>query len=124
MSPGISPLSPVSNQRASYFGPSLTTTNRMSSGSENANKRDSSSNSIVSERSQEVEKDSTDGSSTRASMYGTAGTGLPGAVMKQNQLRPLRLVQEKAQADEDAQKKANRGSWMGWFKQGAVETTN
>jgi hypothetical protein len=37
--------------------------------------------------------------------------------MKQNQLRPLRLVQQ----EEESQKRANRGSWMGsglsgWFK--------
>ena len=58
-----------------------------------------------------------------------------GAVMTQNQLRPLRLVQENKEmdkgpqggvarfsgAEEAARKKANRGSWMGWFNRGADE---
>ncbi|MCJ1310852.1 hypothetical protein MMC25_004520 [Agyrium rufum] len=66
-------------------------------------------------------------------------TQYTGAVMKQNQLRPLRLVQEKNETDhaiaagilrrggggvneeEAARKKANRGSWMGWFNRGAAE---
>ena len=47
-----------------------------------------------------------------------------GAVMTQNRLRPLRLVQEnpdmeeKDKAAEAARKKANRGSWMpAWMGQ-------
>ncbi|MCJ1316442.1 hypothetical protein MMC15_001763 [Xylographa vitiligo] len=56
-------------------------------------------------------------------------TNYTGAVMTQSRLRPLRLVQENKEmesqqsrrisvvADEEnaARKKANRGSWMGWF---------
>lgn len=41
-----------------------------------------------------------------------------GAVMTQNKLRPLRLVNETARLEEEeaARKKANRGSWIpGWF---------
>jgi hypothetical protein len=44
--------------------------------------------------------------------------------MKQNQLRPLRLVQAQSQEDEDARKRANRGSWMGWFKGSMIEAQN
>ena len=50
---------------------------------------------------------------------------LPGAVMKQNQLRPLRLVRQNTllEDEEAARKKANRGSWMpAWFNRaGGVE---
>lgn len=42
-----------------------------------------------------------------------------GAIMGGNKMRPLRLVQEAAEHDEAA-KKANRGSWMGWFNKGAA----
>jgi len=43
--------------------------------------------------------------------------------MKQNQLRPLRLVREQAAAeDEEAAKKANRNSWFGFFKGTSLET--
>ncbi|KAI9652831.1 MAG: hypothetical protein M1831_006356 [Alyxoria varia] len=40
----------------------------------------------------------------------------------QNKMRPLRLVQEKAEADEAAlaeKKKSNRSSFMGWFNRGS-----
>ena len=46
---------------------------------------------------------------------------IPGAVMTQNKLRPLRLVQESKEQeleDDAARKRANRGSWMGWFNRG------
>jgi hypothetical protein len=49
---------------------------------------------------------------------------VPGAVMRQNQLRPLRLVREQGGYDfeEDAAKKAaNRGSWFGFFKGASIE---
>lgn len=42
-----------------------------------------------------------------------------GAIMGGNKMRPLRLVQEAAEQDEAA-KKANRGSWMGWFNKGGA----
>ncbi|MCJ1474145.1 hypothetical protein MMC13_002803 [Lambiella insularis] len=61
-------------------------------------------------------------------------TTYTGAVMTQSRLRPLRLVQENKEienhqtrrgsviADEDmARKKANRGSWIGWFNRGKDE---
>ncbi|KAK8206891.1 hypothetical protein M8818_004726 [Zalaria obscura] len=42
------------------------------------------------------------------------------AVMVGSKMRPLRLVQEAAELEE-AGKKANRGSWMGWFNKGGKE---
>lgn len=75
----------------------------------------SSSNSIISDHSGDMNSNGTS-SPPRASMNNFAG-----AVMKQNQLRPLRLVKENE--DEAAKKKANRGSWMGWFNRGVEENT-
>ena len=60
-----------------------------------------------------------------------------GVVMTQSKLRPLRLVQETREKEEEknrrvslaaeeaeaARKKANRGSWMGWFNRGKEEGT-
>ena len=46
------------------------------------------------------------------------------AVMAGNKPKPLRLVQEsaEAQAEQEARKKANRGSWMpGWFSKVTTE---
>ena len=46
------------------------------------------------------------------------------AVMAGNKPKPLRLVQEsaEAQAEQEARKKANRGSWMpGWFSKAMIE---
>ena len=46
------------------------------------------------------------------------------AVMAGNKPKPLRLVQEsaEAQAEQEARKKANRGSWMpGWFSKAITE---
>lgn len=67
------------------------------------------------------------------SAAGAAGTGAPannytGAVMTQNRLRPLRLVQENPDMEKKddlaaiaARKKANRGSWMPtWMAQRAT----
>jgi len=125
MSPGIRPLSPQLNQgRPSYFPPPGSSQapqgGRVSSGSGTMARRSSSTNSITSDHS--GERDSTDASSVHPSSHGAMGTSIPGAVMKQNQLRPLRLVQEQAINDDEAQKRMNRGSWMGWFRGSAVET--
>ncbi|KAL6714733.1 hypothetical protein ACLMJK_008158 [Lecanora helva] len=54
----------------------------------------------------------------------------PGAVMTQNRLRPLRLVQENPAKEEDpaavaARKKANRGSWMpAWMERRTTSNEN
>lgn len=52
----------------------------------------------------------------------SSGDRPSGAIMGGNKIRPLRLVQEAAEQDEAA-KKANRSSWMGWFNKstGAVK---
>ncbi|EXJ89297.1 hypothetical protein A1O3_02363 [Capronia epimyces CBS 606.96] len=125
LSPGIRPLSPqlAQQRRGSYFG-APTTTPRAPSGSGPSGA--SPAHSFTSETSEEV-KSNTDGSSTAAMAGGhSQGLGqgqgnLPGAVMKQNQLRPLRLVQEQSQMDEEMQKRANRGSWIGWLRGSSIE---
>lgn len=115
ISPGISPMSPMSAQRQSYFGPPAR------SSTTPVPRPDSSSNSMVSDHSLEG-AESTDASSARASVMSNTPAVVPGAVMKQSQLRPLRLVQEKA-LNEEEQKKANRGSWMNWFQKGSAEAS-
>ena len=120
-SQGISPaLSPsLGPTRTSYFPPGQLLTGRTPSGGGPAAERGSSSNSFVSERSADVH--STDASSA-APPTAPASSTIPGAVMKQNQLRPLRLVREQAGLeDEEAAKKANRGSWFGFFKGASLE---
>ncbi|KAL8935547.1 MAG: hypothetical protein Q9216_005372 [Gyalolechia sp. 2 TL-2023] len=122
LSPGISPGAGIA--RNSFFAPatgatSSNPTSRAASGSRFSQERPgSSSNSTYSDRSGEVS-----GKEKTKSGY----TNYTGAVMTQNRLRPLRLVQENremenggnesAKADEvTARKKANRNSWMpGWF---------
>jgi len=109
LSPGISPLSPQLNpSRASYFQ-SIPSTRKTSLNRPVSRDHDrgSSANSLASELSSE--KDSTDASSTQTSNH-----NIPGAVMKQNQLRPLRLLQEQTLNEEQEVKKTNRNSWMGW----------
>ena len=124
LSPGIRALSPSLAEKPGYF-PSVSQTSTRAPSASKQGGRGSSRNSITSEHSQE--HSSTDASSAQAgppSVYTgphAAGPNIPGAVMKQNQLRPLRLVQAQSQEDDDARKRANRGSWMGWFKSGTVE---
>ena len=120
-SQGISPaLSPsLGPTRTSYFPPGQSLTGRAPSGGAPPVDRGSSSNSFVSERSADFH--STDASSA-APAAAPASTNIPGAVMKQNQLRPLRLVREQAGfEDEEAAKKANRSSWFGFFKGASLE---
>ncbi|KIV90501.1 hypothetical protein PV10_07800 [Exophiala mesophila] len=121
LSPGIRPLSPQQSQnRQSYFG---TSSARAVSGSGGTG--GSSTNSVNSEHSEE-QRSTTEVSSTGPGSSQGQGQGqgsIPGAVIKQNQLRPLRLVQEQT-AEEEAQKRANRGSWMGWLRGGSIEAQN
>jgi hypothetical protein len=120
-SQGISPaLSPnLGPTRTSYFPPGQSLTSRTPSGSGPPIERGSSSNSFVSEQSADIH--STDASSA-APTTAPVSNNIPGAVMKQNQLRPLRLVREQAAIeDEEAAKKANRGSWFGFFKGTSLE---
>lgn len=125
-SPGISPLNAQFGQtRPSYFvnpttsNPAASTTTGRAPSTSDAPGRDSSANSVASEQS--LERGSTDGSSAQTGGHGANNPPLPGAVMKQNTLRPLRLVQAQSEED-DERKRANRGSWMGWFKASTVET--
>lgn len=43
-----------------------------------------------------------------------------GAVMMGSKMRPLRLVKEAETQDDEAKKKANRGSWFGWMNKGGA----
>ncbi|KAE8337494.1 hypothetical protein BDV24DRAFT_139941 [Aspergillus arachidicola] len=73
----------------------------------------SSSNSVTSEPPGDTASTGATSSSPRSS---NGMTNYTGAVMTQSKLRPLRLVSEtKAADDEEARKKANRGSWLPWF---------
>ena len=132
ISPGISP-GPIA-PRNSFFttvgissNPAAAT--RVASGSHApSDKVGSSSNSTLSEHSGELDTPS-------PPRNNAASTNYTGAVMTQNRLRPLRLVQEnkdmesgapgvaqRLKDEEDAAKrKANRGSWMGWFNRGTQE---
>ncbi|KAL8728312.1 MAG: hypothetical protein Q9166_005455 [cf. Caloplaca sp. 2 TL-2023] len=125
LSPGISPTAVVPRNPffASATGTSSSNpTSRAPSGSRFSQERPgSSSNSTFSEKSGDLStKDKT------KSGY----TNYTGAVMTQNRLRPLRLVQENREMEGGenegvkaeeimARKKANRNSWIpGWFNRG------
>jgi len=144
-SPSNSQLSPISpggtTPRTSYFapaaiinstpnprpasGPRAVSASHAHTGSTSAARNErlsSSSNSTFSRDSGEVP------SPPRNAAGNTTYTG---AVMTQSKLRPLRLVQENKEMEtlkerrqsvfteeEVARKKANRGSWMGWFNKG------
>lgn len=123
-SPGISPsMSPsMSSNRSPFILSGNPPNSRVTSGSgPPTGERSSRTNSMLSEHSGEV--NSQDTASPPREKQGP--NALPGAVMKQNQLRPLRLVRENTllEDDEAARKKANRGSWMPtWFNRaGGVE---
>ncbi|KAL1970116.1 hypothetical protein VTN77DRAFT_6521 [Rasamsonia byssochlamydoides] len=83
------------------------------SGSQTERKRHSSSDSLSSDANAEVS--STGAVSTPPSRNSSGMTNYPGAVMQQNKLRPLRLVQENELDDESTKKKANRNSIISWF---------
>ncbi|KAL8670519.1 MAG: hypothetical protein Q9168_004953 [Polycauliona sp. 1 TL-2023] len=122
LSPGISPN--VGIARPPFFAPATGSSNsnptsRAPSGSRFSQERPgSSSNSTYSDKS-------ADASAKEKTKSGY--TNYTGAVMTQNRLRPLRLVQENREMeggdngiakaeDAAARKKANRNSWMpGWF---------
>ncbi|KAI4241261.1 MAG: hypothetical protein L6R40_004677 [Gallowayella cf. fulva] len=131
LSPGMSPGASVAARNpffASAAGPgSSNPASRAPSGSRFPQERPgSSSNSTYSDKSGDVSN-----KEKNKSGY----TNYTGAVMTQNRLRPLRLVQENreveggdnegAAADETAaRKRANRNSWMpGWFNRGKEDET-
>ncbi|KAE8350248.1 hypothetical protein BDV28DRAFT_44005 [Aspergillus coremiiformis] len=73
----------------------------------------SSSNSVTSDPLGDTASTGATSNSPRSS---TGMTNYTGAVMTQSKLRPLRLVSEtKLAEEEEARKKANRGSWIPWF---------
>ncbi|KIW73585.1 hypothetical protein PV04_01689 [Phialophora macrospora] len=124
LSPSIRPLSPpLSQGQGSYFGaPATTSTTRTPSAS--GNRVSSSANSVMSDTHSDEQKSNTDGSSIAPQVGGERPnqTNIPGAVMKQNQLRPLRLVQEQTTPDDEIAKRTNRGSIFGWFRGSTIET--
>ncbi len=132
MSPGISP-GVTTATRTSFFSPPLaavapsstnaTSTSRAPSSNRLSREGNpgSSSNSTFSDHSGGID------SPPRSN---AGNTNYTGAVMTQNRLRPLRLVQENPAKEEDAaavaaRKKANRGSWMpAWMNQRTASNEN
>ena len=128
--PAAAAISPNATPRqpSSSFAPANSTTTTAPRTSLSADRdRDrtnpnpgSSSNSTFSDHSGSVD------SPPRGNRGDHHQNNYTGAVMAQNRLRPLRLVQENPVKEEDAQavaarKKANRGSWMpAWMGQGAA----
>ena len=143
----ISPVSPGSTTaRTSYFAPPalVSAANTSSYRSSPANSRAVSSTTRATSVSQHGRSERV-GSSANSARSRDSGevpspprnrhgeTTYTGAVMAQNKLRPLRLVQENqgvqagdsgarrvstVQDEDAARKRANRGSWMGWFNRG------
>ena len=133
MSPGLSPG--VANAtRNSFFSPSTAAT---ATSSTNATSRAPSSSRLSRDGNPESSSNSTfsdrsgGGGGMDSPPRSNAGnTNYTGAVMTQNRLRPLRLVQENPAKEEDAaaiaaKKKANRGSWMpAWMNQRTASNEN
>ncbi|KAL8827601.1 MAG: hypothetical protein Q9170_006955 [Blastenia crenularia] len=130
LSPGISPGTSV--PRNPFFPPatgasSSNPTSRAASGSRFSHERPgSSSNSTYSDKS---------GDQSAKEKTKSGYTNYTGAVMTQNRLRPLRLVQENREMESGgsepskaeemaARKKSNRNSWMpGWFNKAKEDET-
>lgn len=118
-------ISPLPRSQTAYFVPPGSSGQATSSSAPRAPSQAgtadrSSSASIVSEHS--LERQSTEATSYPASTHTTSkeqtggvGPNIPGAVMKQSQLRPLRLVKETGVEDELAKRNSNRSSWLGWL---------
>ncbi|KAL1875665.1 hypothetical protein Plec18167_005602 [Paecilomyces lecythidis] len=129
MSPGMSPttMGPGSRQSGLFSGASYVSSSAgartPSLSSQPDRKRMSGSNSVTSESNGDV--GSTEGTSSPPRSLTGGMTNYPGAVMTQNKLRPLRLVQENKESEEEeaARKKANRGSWVSWFNRGSTDET-
>ena len=149
MSPGISPG--ISTPRTSFFSPTISSGSssnpnpaaRVPSGSlaPGGERVSSSSNSMLSEHSGGGDVGTPSPPRSTSTGGASSAANFTGAVMTQNKLRPLRLVQENKELesgdlgrgassgsgagsktgggeDDAARKKANRGSWMGWFNKG------
>lgn len=111
------PSSPgLSSPRNSFFGlpvnPGANAGSRVPSGA-SLPRASTDENRPPSDSTAGAETVNTDSSPPRS--LASAADRPGGAVMGGNKIRPLRLVQEAAEADAEA-KKANRGSWIaGWF---------
>lgn len=122
--PTNSAISPLQRAQTSYFAPPVRSDTVRAPSQSGTADPSSSANSFTSDQS--IERQSTEATSAQASTHTrdqkeSMGPPVTAGVVKQNQLRPLRLVQDAA-ADEEARKKANRQSWMGnWFAKGGVE---
>ncbi|WEW58000.1 hypothetical protein PRK78_003467 [Emydomyces testavorans] len=126
MSPGISPTL----SQGPVFSGSFSSKRNSAQGASTSSKG-GERDSVLSDRSGEVGSQVTESSPPRHSSNMNNYTG---AVMTQNKLRPLRLVQENKELDsgdqggkptddeEAARKKANRGSWVSWFSRTSSNT--
>ncbi|KAL8794679.1 MAG: hypothetical protein Q9195_002754 [Heterodermia aff. obscurata] len=157
VSPGLSPsIASSTTARTSFFNPASIAATAVAPSSQNPtappsssrlpsgtatstfsttrNPNSSSNSTFSSSSGPNANKDPAEISSTssppRNVSGGSHGPQYTGAVMTQNRLRPLRLVQENADGSEEekererekARKKANRASWMpGWM--GRANTT-
>jgi len=130
MSPGISQAT-ASAARTSFF-PQPTAA--AAQASPNATSRVPSSSRLSRDGGPESSSNSTfsdqSGGLDSPPRNSTGNTNYTGAVMTQNRLRPLRLVQENPAKDDEiaaaaAKKKANRGSWMpAWMNQRVASNEN
>lgn len=117
-------ISPLTSAQTSYFSPPTRTDTVRTPSQTGTAEPSSSRNSVTSGESQE--RQSTEATSAQASVHTgdhrpAIGPPVTAGVMKQNHLRPLRLVQNQ-DAEEEARKKANRQSWMGnWFSKSSLE---
>ncbi|KAI5282651.1 hypothetical protein KEM54_002658 [Ascosphaera aggregata] len=123
LSPTLS--SPLSQQGFSFSSATTSMSNTpgnrtsfQSSVTSRSDRRFSETPSLRSERTGDVT--SAEGASPPRSLVSM--NNYPGAVTTQNKLRPLRLVQEDEAAVAAARKKANRGSWISWFKKEEGQT--
>lgn len=121
---GSGVVSPLQRAQTSYFAPPTRSDTVRAPSQSGTGDPSSSANSISSDQS--IERQSTEATSAQASVHTrdhreNMAPPVTAGVMKQNQLRPLRLVQNQ-DAEEEARKKANRQSWMGnWFAKAGVE---
>lgn len=126
-SPMGSGISPLTRAQTSYFSPPARTDTVKAPSQTGTAEPSSSRNSVTSGES--LERQSTEATSAQASVHtgdhrqSMMSPPVTAGVMKQNQLRPLRLVQNQ-DAEEEARKKANRQSWMGnWFSKSSIEAS-
>lgn len=121
---GTGVISPLSRAQTSYFAPPTRSDTVRAPSQTGTADPSSSANSVSSEQS--GDRQSTEATSAQASTHTrdhreNMAPPVTAGVMKQNQLRPLRLVQNQ-DAEEEARKKANRQSWMGnWFAKAGLE---